>query len=35
MLNKLIDRIELGSLEIADGVRTQEVVIVWRFAGEV
>jgi hypothetical protein len=35
ILNKLIDRIEVGSQEVMDGVRTQEIRIVWRFAGEV
>lgn len=35
VLNKLIDRIEIGSLEIVDGQRQQEIGIVWRFVGEV
>lgn len=35
ILNKLIDRIEVGSQEVVDGQRMQEVTIVWRFAGEV
>jgi len=35
VLNKLIDRIEVGSQEVVDGQRQQEIRIVWRFAGEV
>lgn len=35
ILNKLIDRIEIGSQEVLDGERQQEIRIVWRFAGEV
>jgi len=35
VLNKLIDRIEIGSQEIVDGQRQQEIRIVWRFAGEI
>jgi len=35
VLNKLIDRIEVGSQEVIDGQRQQEIRIVWRFAGEV
>lgn len=35
MLNKLIDRIEVGSQEVVDGQRQQEIRIVWRFAREV
>lgn len=35
ILNKLIDRIEVGSQEVVDGQRQQEIRIVWRFAGEV
>jgi hypothetical protein len=34
-MNKLIDRIEVGSQEVVDGQRQQEIRIVWRFAGEV
>ena len=32
IFNKLIDRIEVGNLEIMDGIKTQEIL--WRFAGE-
>ena len=35
VLNKLIDRIEIGSQEVVDGQRQQEIRIVWRFAGEI
>ena len=35
VLNKLIDRIEVGSQEVVDGQRQQEIRIVWRFAGEI
>lgn len=35
VLNKLIDRIEVGSQEVVNGQRQQEIRIVWRFAGEV
>ena len=35
VLNKLIDRIEVGSQEVVDGQRQQEICIVWRFAGEI
>jgi len=35
VLNKLIDRIEIGSQEVVDGERQQEIRIVWRFAGEI
>lgn len=35
ILNKLIDRVEVGSQELVDGQRQQEIRIVWRFAGEV
>lgn len=34
VLNKLIDRIEVGSQEVVDGQRQQEIRIVWRFAGK-
>ena len=33
VLNKLIDRIEIGSQEVVDGQRQQEIRIVWRFWG--
>lgn len=35
VLNKLIDRVEVGSQEVVDGQRQQEIRIAWRFAGEV
>ena len=35
VLNKLIDRIEIGSQEVVDGQRQQEIRIVWRFTGEI
>ena len=35
VLNKLIDRIEIGSQEVVSGQRQQEIRIVWRFAGEI
>ena len=35
VLNKLFDRIEIGSQEVVDGQRQQEIRIVWRFAGEI
>ena len=35
ILNKLIDRIEVGSQEVVNGQRQQEIRIVWRFAGEI
>ena len=35
IFDKLIDRIEIGSQEVVDGQRQQEIRIVWRFAGEV
>jgi hypothetical protein len=31
----LIDRIEIGSQEVVDGQRQQEIRIVWRFAEEI
>lgn len=34
VLNKLIDRIEVGSQEFVNGQRQQEIRIIWRFAGE-
>lgn len=33
ILNKLIERIEVGNLEIVDGDKQQKIIIVWRFAG--
>ena len=33
ILNKLIERIEVGSLEAVNGHKQQEITIVWRFAG--
>jgi hypothetical protein len=35
ILNKLIERIEVGHLEMVDGQKQQEVTIVWRFCGEI
>jgi hypothetical protein len=35
ILNKLIDKIEIGNLEIVEGKKQQEVTIVWRFCGEI
>lgn len=35
ILNKLIERIEVSSLEVIDGQKLQEVAIVWRFAGTI
>ena len=35
VLNKLVDRIEVGSQKVVDGQRQQEIRIVWRFAGEI
>ena len=35
VLNKLIDRIEIGSQEVVDVQRQQEIRIAWRFAGEI
>lgn len=35
ILNKLIERIDVGSVEIVDGQKQQEITIVWRFAGVV
>ena len=32
ILNKLIERIEIGSLEAVDGQKQQTIVIAWRFA---
>ena len=34
ILNKLIERIEIGHLEVINGVKQQEITIVWLFAGE-
>ena len=35
ILNKLIERIEVGQAETVSGQKQQEITIVWRFAGEV
>lgn len=35
ILNKLIERIEIGHLQTVDGQKQQEVTIVWRFAGQI
>ena len=35
MLNKLIERIEVGQAEIVNGQNQQEITIVWRFAGTI
>lgn len=35
VLNKLIDRIEVGNQEIVDGEWQHEIRIVCRFAGEI
>ena len=35
VLNKLIDRIEVGSQEVINSQRQQEIRIAWRFTGEV
>ena len=35
MLNKLIESIEIGQAEIANGQTQQEIIIVWRFAWEI
>lgn len=35
ILNKLIERIEVGHLEMVDGQRQQKIMIVWRFCGEI
>ena len=34
VLNKLIDHVKIGTQEVVDGQRQQEIRIVWRFAGE-
>lgn len=34
MLNKLIERIEIGQEKILEGEKQQEVLIVWRFMGK-
>ena len=34
ILNKLIERIEVGSLEVVNGQKQQKIIIVWRFAGK-
>jgi hypothetical protein len=35
ILNKLIERTEIGHLQTVDGQRQQEVTIVWKFCGEI
>jgi hypothetical protein len=35
ILNKMVERIEIGYTEIVDGQPQQEITIVWRFVGEV
>lgn len=35
ILNKLIERIEVGSVNVVDSHKQQEITIVWRFAGNV
>ena len=35
VLNKLINRIEIGRQEVVDGQRQQEIRIIWRFTGEI
>lgn len=35
ILNKLIERIEVGSVNVVDRHKQQELTIVWRFAGVV
>jgi len=35
ILNKLVEKIEVGHREMVDGQPQQDVTIVWRFAGEV
>jgi len=35
MLNKLIERIEIGHTEIVDEQTQQELMIAWRFCGEI
>lgn len=35
ILNKLVERIDVGHTEIVDGQPQQEVVIVWKFAGDI
>ena len=35
ILNKLIDRIKVGSQEVVERQKQQQVTLVWRFAGEV
>lgn len=35
ILNKLIERIEVGSVNVVDSHKQQELTIVWRFAGRV
>ena len=35
LLNKLISKIEISSLEVGSGVKQQEIIIAWRFAEHV
>ena len=35
ILNKLITKIEIGCLEVRDGVKQQKIIIAWRFAEQV
>lgn len=35
ILNKLVERIEVGSVNFVDSHKQQEITIVWRFAGRV
>ncbi len=35
MLNKLIERVEIGQAKIVNEQKQQEITIVWRFVGEV
>jgi hypothetical protein len=35
ILNKLIERIEIGHPQTVDGQRQQKITIVWRFCGEI
>ena len=35
ILNKLIEKIQVGHAETIDGQAVQEITIVWRFTGEV
>lgn len=35
ILNKLVEKIEVGQAEVVDGQPEQDITIVWQFAGEV